>query len=335
MATSGGAGRTLRGAQLWSQPRFGLLTAGNARLSAVTIARAHGQARRSSATRGRERAEFDLVIPGPMREVVDEWRAAGSPSQQGIEWPRDRWIVAFPPDAATFTTLPDRLDRIAVRHACVHAADSPADAERSFLAVMAWGYGRVGYGPFRVRRVLHAVSDAGPRLQAAASAAAQGHPVEAYSCLGDHGTARLPHLGPAFGTKFLYFCSSAERRPALILDRLVARWLPRTSASSSTNSGGPSPPTGATSRRCSDGLTNWPSAPTSSRPASFPHRLASAIASGLPADSTSDAACSGGDCGAPGREHLMKPPLSRYSVKASFVQLARRTHRIATCSAIP
>ena len=90
---------------------------------------------------------------------------------------------------------------------------------------MAWGYGRVGYGPFRVRRVLHAVSDAGPRLQAAASAAAQGHPVEAYSFLGDHGTARLPHLGPAFGTKFLYFCSSAERRPALILDRLVARWL--------------------------------------------------------------------------------------------------------------
>jgi len=38
-------------------------------------------------------------------------------------------------------------------------------------------------------------------------------------------TARLPYLGPAFGTKFLYFCSSTGRRSALILDRLVARWL--------------------------------------------------------------------------------------------------------------
>jgi hypothetical protein len=43
--------------------------------------------------------------------------------------------------------------------------------------------------------------------------------------LGDHGIARLPHLGHAFGTKFLYFCSATSSQPALILDRLVARWL--------------------------------------------------------------------------------------------------------------
>jgi hypothetical protein len=102
---------------------------------------------------------------------------------------------------------------------------SPADAERSFLAVMAWGYGRVGYGPFRVRRVLDAALNTGVQLQAAAHAAVGGRPVEAYACLADRGAARLPYLGPAFGTKFLYFCSSTGRRPALILDRLVARWL--------------------------------------------------------------------------------------------------------------
>jgi hypothetical protein len=90
---------------------------------------------------------------------------------------------------------------------------------------MAWGYGRVGYGPFRVRRLLDASPNAGALLQAAARKAAEGRPVRAYACLGDHGTARLPRLGPAFGTKFLYFCSSAATRPALILDRLVARWL--------------------------------------------------------------------------------------------------------------
>jgi hypothetical protein len=134
-------------------------------------------------------------------------------------------MVAFPSHAATFAALPEHLDRTAIRQACVHASMSPADAERSFLAVMAWGYGRVGYGPFRVRRVLDAAPNAGIQLQAAAGAAAGGRPVEAYACLGDHGTARLPYLGPAFGTKFLYFCSSTGRRPALILDRLVARWL--------------------------------------------------------------------------------------------------------------
>ena len=89
----------------------------------------------------------------------------------------------------------------------------------------AWGYGRVGYGPFRVRRVLDAVPNAGARLQAAAGTAVEGRPVDGYACLGDHGIARLPYLGPAFGTKFLYFCSATSSQPALILDRLVARWL--------------------------------------------------------------------------------------------------------------
>jgi hypothetical protein len=37
--------------------------------------------------------------------------------------------------------------------------------------------------------------------------------------------ARLPGLGPAFGTKFLYFCSPPGKPPALILDRLVSQWL--------------------------------------------------------------------------------------------------------------
>ena len=87
------------------------------------------------------------------------------------------------------------------------------------------GVGVRRYGPFRVRRVLDVTPNVGVELQAAASVAAEGQPVEAYACLGDHGTARLPYLGPAFGTKFLYFCSSTDSRPALILDRLVARWL--------------------------------------------------------------------------------------------------------------
>jgi hypothetical protein len=87
---------------------------------------------------------------------------------------------------------------------------------------MAWGYGRVGYGPFRVRRVLAPVPDPGERLQAAAGELARGGPTAAYALLGDSGVPRLPGPGPAFGTKFLYFCSPPGDRTALILDRLVA-----------------------------------------------------------------------------------------------------------------
>ena len=64
-----------------------------------------------------------------------------------------------------------------------------------------------------------------PDFKAAAGTAVEGRPVDGYACLGDHGIARLPHLGHAFGTKFLYFCSATSSQPAFILDRLVARWL--------------------------------------------------------------------------------------------------------------
>lgn len=227
-------------------------------------------------------AECDLVVPGSIRQIVETWRAAGAPSQDGIEWPRERWVAAFPAHAATFTALPDHLDRTAVRHACVHAAVSSTDAERAFLAVMAWGYGRVGYGPFRVQRVLAAAPAAGAQLQAAASSAAHGRPVEAYGCQGDHGTARLPHLGPAFGTKFLYFCSPTGLRPPSSSTAWWRAGSARMPAWPSTNCGGPPPPTRATSRPCSAGPTSCASPLMSSSSVSSPRRLGSAKANGPP-----------------------------------------------------
>ena len=131
----------------------------------------------------------------------------------------------FPGHATVLSGLPDGLGRPQVRDACGDAASSPAAALDAFIAVMAWGYGRVGYGPFRVWRVLASVPDPGARLQAAAGELARGGPAAAYALLGDDGVPRLPGLGPAFGTKFLYFCSPPGGRTALILDRLVATWL--------------------------------------------------------------------------------------------------------------
>ena len=40
------------------------------------------------------------------------------------------------------------------------------------------------------------------------------------------GPGRLTGLGPAFGTKFMYFCPQMSScPPAIILDKLVANWL--------------------------------------------------------------------------------------------------------------
>jgi Putative 8-oxoguanine DNA glycosylase OGG-like protein len=170
-------------------------------------------------------AEFVAVVPYQMRRVVGAWRAAGSPAQDGIAWPRQRWINQFTQFADAFTMLPDHLNRSVIRGACRRAGASAVEAEQAFLAVMAWGYGRVGYGPYRVRRLFDVTPDAGTQLQVAARTLAAQGPVAAYARLGDHGVARLAGLGPAFGTKFLYFCSPMGRPPALILDRLVAQWL--------------------------------------------------------------------------------------------------------------
>lgn len=165
------------------------------------------------------------MVPLSVRRLVSEWRVAGSPPQSGIAWPRQRWSDRFPAHAAVLAVLPDLLSRPQLRQSCQDAADSPAAALRAFLTVMAWGYGRVGYGPFRVQRILASVPDPGRCLQVAAAELVRSGPTAAYALLGDNGVPRLPGLGPAFGTKYLHFCSPPGDQPALILDRLVATWL--------------------------------------------------------------------------------------------------------------
>ena len=95
---------------------------------------------------------------------------------------------------------------------------------------MAWGYGTaVGYGPWRTRRVLMDTPDAARRLAAVAQTLAEGSALSAYSRLCNAGDCHLRWLGPAFGTKFLYFCQPIrpDEQKALILDNLVATWLRR------------------------------------------------------------------------------------------------------------
>ncbi|WP_433537213.1 hypothetical protein ACQPZK_05290 [Micromonospora sp. CA-249363] len=144
----------------------------------------------------------------------------------------DRWRAGLPPDAWP-DTLPVsgevwRRDVFAVADA--YRAGS-ATARQLLTAVLVWGYGPIGYGPWRTARSLGADPD-GKRLAYALEEVSAPAPDPealrtAYRRFRD--PARLPWLGPGLFTKVLYFVG--YRRGVggvqpLILDRVVASRLP-------------------------------------------------------------------------------------------------------------
>lgn len=163
-------------------------------------------------------------VPDAVVQVVADWTERGRPALPAIPWPRNRWASTFPEYLELLADLPDALDReIVARHGRV-TASGPHEAVRALLTVMAWGFGSVGYGPWRTRRILESVPDAPTRLCDAARALKTEGAVAAYAAMATR--CRLRGLGPAFGTKYLHFCSSdATPGVALVLDRLVANWL--------------------------------------------------------------------------------------------------------------
>ena len=91
----------------------------------------------------------------------------------------------------------------------------------AFVAVMAWGFKPGSYGPWRTNEMLGSVR-APEVLQQVfeKSGVEQFDPLTAYRAL----SGKISRLGPAFGTKVLYFISPPENR-APILDAVVAEWL--------------------------------------------------------------------------------------------------------------
>lgn len=166
------------------------------------------------------------AVPGALQVLVDRWLAEGRPTQRAAPWPRERWIAEFSEHADFLSKLPRALDRDGVKAAATNAPSDGLAAERAFITVMAWGFGNVGYGPYRTRRALASTPQAAARLQRVAAALFENGVYAAYGLLGSADQARLQGLGPAFGTKFLYFIQPADTSPrALILDETVASWL--------------------------------------------------------------------------------------------------------------
>jgi hypothetical protein len=161
-----------------------------------------------------------------IRALAADWRARGAPPQRAITWRQDDWIATFPKHEKRLRQLPASLDRSDVRRAASEADRDPLDAEFAFLVVKAWGEGENGYGPHRARESLQLSAEPGRRLMAAAQTLGDRGALAAYRRLADGGDCRIFKLGPAFGTKYLYFCQPHDQRPrALIHDKNVADWL--------------------------------------------------------------------------------------------------------------
>lgn len=110
------------------------------------------------------------------------------------------------------------------------------------VASFIWGWGTAGYGPRRLRDIRAAAGDQlEASLQRALDAIGQDRaapdPIAGYACFyggfdhhertapGQQPYSRLDGFGPAFFTKFLYFCTPG----ALILDNLLANAVHRLS----------------------------------------------------------------------------------------------------------
>jgi hypothetical protein len=166
-------------------------------------------------------------IPPALRDAFDAWERDGRTEQPPARWNRSSWTSTFPEHAEWLTDLPNPISRDDARRLTDAAA--PDGAIQAFLTSMIWGYGPVGYGPWRTKRVLDSNEQAGERLAEVAQTIAAEGALEGFRNIAAN---PLKHLGVAFGTKYLYFVSLAQPNGiengaaiAPVLDDVVRRWI--------------------------------------------------------------------------------------------------------------
>lgn len=169
-----------------------------------------------------------VQVPHALEEALLLWKAAGGNEQPPSRWSPAGWQSWFPEQAEYLSELPQPINRADVIARCVAAPEGPDQATKAFIAAMVWGYGPVGYGAFRTKRVLTENDGAGERLATVARIAREAGGPAAFDWLAQR-QHRLRYLGVAFATKYLFFCAAAGHgQPALVLDRLVRNWMART-----------------------------------------------------------------------------------------------------------
>lgn len=154
-----------------------------------------------------------MALPDALIAAFDRWVAAGRPAQVAAAWNRTSWTSRLPKHANVFDRLGDKpLTRQAATEWAKHIA-TPKQTIDAFIVAMVWGHGPVGYGAYRTAGVLE-----GPAFETAifelAQVAAISGGLASYLHVSERRRANpsfLRYLGPAFGTKFIYFVTKGER----------------------------------------------------------------------------------------------------------------------------
>jgi len=150
---------------------------------------------------------------------VNEWIQSGSPSQEAFNWTKSRrnWERDLPNEKQFIESLPDALSRKDVRKI---SEGNKCSITEKFVTSMIWGYGDLGYGSYRVKKMF-STPEFLEKINRSYALASSGQIMEAYEYLAKN---RVQQLGPAFGTKWLSFISP-NAQPAPIYDSFIAIWV--------------------------------------------------------------------------------------------------------------
>jgi hypothetical protein len=150
---------------------------------------------------------------------VAEWDLLGKPPQEGFNWSKSRsnWCKDLPSQIKFIGTLPESLSRIDVRKI---SESTESTVIEKFVASMIWGYGDLGYGSYRVKKMF-STPGFHEKISESFELSSTGRVLEAYEFLSKN---RIQQLGPAFGTKWISFSSPANK-PAPIYDSFIALWI--------------------------------------------------------------------------------------------------------------
>lgn len=194
-------------------------------------------------------------IPDSLAAIYSRWDSGSRPTQGRFSWRRGSWANRLTTSGAlkhrgidlsaaveeiAAACSKDSGDRVLISREVVQGLHAPEKLRTggeqavvtAFIAAMIWGYGTTGYGPYRTSRILTTDPEAVEHLVEIARIAQDRERggERAFAHIAgqrSEGVPYLKYLGPAFGTKFLYFLTAASNDvdTTPVLDAVVRRWF--------------------------------------------------------------------------------------------------------------
>lgn len=162
----------------------------------------------------------------PPAELLAQKSSLPNPADHVIPYRAQTWTKWFATDddLALITGLhPLQLSRRDVGRLATEALAGTVTWRCAFMAAMMWGYGTVGYGAYRTRKML-GMPNAESTIGRAANLVTTGQLRAAYESF------KVRTSGPAFFTKSFYFVglgATTSRPLPVVLDSVVANSLER------------------------------------------------------------------------------------------------------------